>query len=65
MSCELWVINVYRLQITDYRLTVTEDTRSVDEDVGTPLVGAHENISRVEPNKNNQGTPKECPYMNH
>ena len=47
---------------TDYRLPITEDTRSVDEDVGAPLVGAHENISRVEPNENNQGTHKGCPY---
>ena len=34
----------------------------MDEDVGAPLVGAHENISRVEPNENNQGTHKGCPY---
>ena len=41
------------------------DTRSVDDNVGAPLVGAHENISRVEPNENHQGTHKGCPYMNH
>ena len=34
----------------------------MDENVGAPLVGAHENISRVEPNENNQGTHKGCPY---
>ena len=56
------MINVYRLPFTDYRLTFTENTRSVDENVGAPLVGAHENISRVEPNENNQGTHKGCPY---
>ena len=34
----------------------------MDENVGAPLVGAHENISRVEPNENNQGPHKGCPY---
>ena len=34
----------------------------MDDNVGAPLVGAHENISRVEPNENNQGTHKGCPY---
>ena len=34
----------------------------MDEDVGAPLVGAHENISLVEPNENHQGTHKGCPY---
>ena len=34
----------------------------MDEDVGASLVGAHENISLVEPNENNQGTHKGCPY---
>ena len=46
-------------------IPITEDTRSVDDNVGAPLVGAHENISRVEPNENHQGTHKGCPYMNH
>ena len=34
----------------------------MDEDVGAPLVGAHENISLVEPNENHQGTHKGYPY---
>ena len=39
-------------------IQITNDNASP---VGAPLVGAHENISRVEPNENNQGTHKGCP----
>ena len=40
-------------------IQITNDDASP---VGAPLVGAHENISRVEPNENHQGTHKGCPY---
>ena len=40
-------------------IQITNDNASP---VGAPLVGAHENIFRVEPNENHQGTHKECPY---
>ena len=40
-------------------IQITNDDSSP---VGAPLVGAHENISRVEPNENHQGTHKGCPY---
>lgn len=35
----------------------------MDENVGAPLVGAHENISRVEPNENNQGPTRDAPTV--
>ncbi len=40
-------------------IQITNDDASP---VGAPLVGAHENIFRVEPNENHQGTHKGCPY---